>query len=241
MLRLIIIAIVIFIFAVPLGLPAMLFFWLLGLVSPTAQADGALAYLRTLMALIIFFSGVRLTVYGKENIPKKGACLFVANHRSFYDIFIQYQFIRRTCGTVSKIEWGRIPILRTYMKFIHCLFLDRKSLRAGVEVNRQMEEELRAGHAFMIYPEGTRGHLNGLLPFHEGSFKSAFATGSPVVPVTFVHTDDIFENHIPFVRPTNVTVVFGTPVSTSGLSRAEHKELSRKIHDQMEKTYLQYV
>ena len=46
MLRLLIILIVVFIFAVPLGLPAMLLLWLVGFISPAAQADWALSYLR---------------------------------------------------------------------------------------------------------------------------------------------------------------------------------------------------
>ena len=241
MLRLLIILIVIFIFAIPLGLPAMLLLWLVGLISPAAQADWALSYLRVLTAIVIFLSGVRLTVYGKENIPQKGACLFVGNHRSFYDIFIQLQLIRRTCGIVSKMEWGKFPILNVFMKFIHCTFLDRKSLRSGLAVNKKVEEELRAGNAYWIYPEGTRGHLNGLLPFHEGSFRSAFSTESPIVPVTFVHTDDIFEKHLPFVKATDVTVVFGKPVPTKGLSRQEHKAVSAAVREEIEKTYFQYA
>ena len=241
MLRLILIVLLLFIFAIPIGLPALLVCWLLGLLSPDVQANASLAYLRFLMGAVLFLAGVKIKAIGTENIPDRDPCLFVCNHRSYFDIFIQYQYIRRICGTVAKVEWKKIPLLATWMKFIRCAFLDRKSLRSGVAVTREMEAELLAGHAYCIYPEGTRGHLNGLLPFREGSFKSAYATGVPIVPITYVHTDDVYENHRPFVRSTEVTVVFGEPIPTAGLDRAEQKALSAKIRDQISKTYAQYV
>ena len=241
MLRFILIVLVILIFALPLGIPALLICWLIGLISKDAQAVTALAYLRVLMAAALFLSGTKVKAIGTENIPQKDPCLFVCNHRSYFDIFIEYQYIRRICGTVAKIEWKRIPLLNTWMKFIHCVFLDRKSLRSGVAVTKEVEEELKAGYAFAIYPEGTRGHLNGVQPFHEGSFKSAFATGVPIVPVTYVHTDDVYENHRPFVRPAAVTVVFGEPVPTAGLSRSEQKEVSARVRGEIAATYAKYL
>lgn len=241
MLRLILIVIAIIIFAIPLGLPALLICWLVGLIAPNTQAQAALAYLRALMAVILFIAGTKAEASGTENIPDTEPCLFVCNHRSYFDIFLQYQYIRRICGTVAKIEWKSIPLLRTWMKFIHCSFLDRKSLRSGVAVTKEVEAELSAGRAYCIYPEGTRGHLNGMLPFHEGSFKSAYATGVPIVPVTFVHTDDIYENHRPFVRKAKVSVVFGAPIPTKGLDRAGQKALSARIRKQMEETYFSLV
>lgn len=241
MLRVLLIVITIFIFAIPLGLPALLFCWLIGFISADTQAEVSLVYLRLLMAAILFLAGTRVKVSGTDNIPQKEPCLFVCNHRSYFDIFLQYQYIRRICGTVAKAEWKKIPLLRTWMKFIRCAFLDRKSLRSGVAVTKEVEAELNAGHAYCIYPEGTRGHINGLLPFHEGSFKSALVTGVPIVPVTFVHTDDIYENHRPFVRVTAVSVVFGEPIPTKGLDRAAQKALPAQIHKQMEETYFSLV
>lgn len=241
MLRLILIVLMLFIFAIPLGLPALLVCWLLGLVSPDAQANASLAYLRLVMASALFLAGVKVKAIGTENIPQKEPCLFVCNHRSYFDIFIQYQYIRRICGTVAKVEWKKIPLLRTWMKFIRCVFLDRKSLRSGVAVTKQMEDDLRSGYAFSIYPEGTRGHLNGLQPFREGSFKSAYATGVPIIPIVYVHTDDVYENHRPWVRATDVTVIFGEPIPTAGLDRAGQKALSVQIRDRMAETYAKYL
>ena len=66
-----------------------------------------------------------------------------------------------------------------------------------------------------IFPEGTRNeNLDplDLLPFKEGSLKIAEKSGCPVVPVAFTGTAEIFENHIPFMRPSHVTIEFGEPI-----------------------------
>ena len=90
MLRLILIVLALFIFFIPIGLPAMLVCWLLGLVSPDAQTKASMAYLRFLMKLALLLSGSKVTAVGAENIPETEPVLFVCNHRSYFDIFVQY-------------------------------------------------------------------------------------------------------------------------------------------------------
>ena len=36
----------------------------------------------------LWFSGTEYTVYGLENVPKDEPVLYIANHRSFFDIFL---------------------------------------------------------------------------------------------------------------------------------------------------------
>ena len=109
MLRVLLIVITIFIFAIPLGLPAMLFCWLIGFISADTQAEVSLVYLRLLMAAILFLAGTRVKVSGTDNIPQKEPCLFVCNHRSYFDIFLQYQYIRRICAQLPRLSGKRSP------------------------------------------------------------------------------------------------------------------------------------
>ena len=102
-------------------------------------------------------------------------------------------------------------------------------------------EGLRAGRSFWICPEGTRSHKDTLLPFKEGSFRAAFQTGSAILPMTLTHTDDLFEKHLPRVSSGTVTVCFGKPIPTEGLSKAEQKELVQKVRDQIQETYDRYA
>lgn len=237
MIRLFFVGVAIFIFFIPLGIPVMLLCWALGCISPVAKDYVALYYMKALMWVLCLCTGVKINAVGLENIPGDKPVLYISNHRSYIDIFVAYQFIKKPCGTVAKLEWNRIPLLRDWMVLLHCFFLDRKSARAGLVVTHQIIAELEKGNSYWIYPEGTRNHEDRMLPFKEGSFRAAFQTGAPIIPVTFTHTDDVYELHRPFVKPAAVTVHFGKPVATEGLDRPAQKEVCHKVAEQIQYTY----
>jgi len=80
-----------------------------------------------------------------------------------------------------------------------------------------------------IFPEGTRNknadQPASLLPFKDGSFKIAQKTGCPIIPMAMTGTDDIFENHFPWVRSTEVTLTIGKPIYLSELSKEDQKHI----------------
>jgi 1-acyl-sn-glycerol-3-phosphate acyltransferase len=85
--------------------------------------------------------------------------------------------------------------------------------------------QIKAGISIWIFPEGTRSKDGKMLPFKEGSMKIAEKTGCPIIPVALFHTADVFENHQPFIRKTDVTIRFGTPIDPKSLSKEEKKFL----------------
>lgn len=241
MIRLFLIGIDILILFIPIGLPAMLVIWLAGLFSASAKDRLALSYAKLIMRSICVLAGVRVNAVGAENIPAEGPVLFVANHRSYFDIFISYQFLTRPCGCVSKIEWSHYPLLKDWIRLLHGVFLDRSTARAGLESTKHIMDELSAGNCFWIYPEGTRNHEDAMLPFKDGSFRAAFRSGCPILPVTMVGTDDIYEKHRPIVKPGEVTICFGKPIETKELDRPAQKALIQEIHQQIQSTYDSYL
>ena len=74
-------------------------------------------------------AGVRITIEGLEQVPKDRAVLYVGNHRSYFDILTGYVTVPGLMGFVAKKEMLRYPLLRTWMKDVNCLFLDRKISR----------------------------------------------------------------------------------------------------------------
>lgn len=62
-------------------------------------------------------------------------------------------------------------------------------------------------------------------PFHEGSLKMAAKTGCPIIPMAISNSAQIFENHMPFVRPCKVIVEYGAPVYPKELSKEDQKFL----------------
>ena len=237
MIRLLLILILLLFVFVIFGIPCLLIGFALRLFNDDAAARFTQGYVTLAMNICTFLAGVRLHATGTENIPKEGNVLYVSNHRSLFDIFSVYRFFPGLVGCVSKKEWGKIPVLHGLMVLLHCIFLDRSNIRAGLRAMQEAAEEIKGPRSIMICPEGTRGHGEKLLPFHEGSLKPAFLSGAPIVPVIFTHTDEVFENHKPWVRPADVTVWFGKPIPTKDLDRAGQKALAAELPRMMQETY----
>ena len=121
---------------------------------------------------LLKISGVTIEVNGLENIPDE-ASLFVGNHSSYFDIIVTGATIPGGVGFVAKDSLGKIPGLSSWMKHIHCLFLDRSDVRKGLQTILEGVDYLKEGYSMCIYPEGTRSTTGELGEFKGGSLKMA--------------------------------------------------------------------
>ena len=176
---------------------------------------------------ILNVTGVRLSVEGLDNIPKDGPCVFVANHRSYYDIPLLLAGLDEPYGILAKEELGKIPLLNRWMKLLGCVFVQRDDVRASVRALNDATAIVESGRSFIIFPEGTRnkGEELSLLPFHNGSFKIAEKTGCPIIPMSLNNTCDIFEGHFPFIKKTHVILEYGKPIYPKELDKDEKKRI----------------
>ena len=129
----------------------------------------------------------------------------------------------RLCG---KKEMLKIPLLSQWMVQVNCLFMDRQNVKEGLKTILQGIEKIKRGVSIWIFPEGTRNRNEketDLLPFKEGSLKIAEKTGCPVIPVAITGTADVFEKHLPFIRPAHVTIEFGEPFFVKELPPEQKK------------------
>ena len=106
--------------------------------------------------LCLAMAGTKLVVDGEENIPDDTAVLYVGNHSSYYDILCSYVATGRGMGFFAKKEMEKIPCLAHWMRFINCLFLDRKNIKAGLATMNEGTQLLKDGFSIAIFPEGTR-------------------------------------------------------------------------------------
>lgn len=182
-----------------------------------------------------FIAGVKLTVKGLENIPKDQAVLFIGNHCSMFDIIITYPLMKRPTGYVAKKEVKKVPGLSWWMYFVNCIFLDRKDPREGLKSILKASDYIKNGVSIFLFPEGTRSKDGKLHEFKDGGFKIATKVGAPIIPVGIIGSAKLFENQFPKIRPSHVTVIFGEPIYTEGLSRSELKEVPANVHQQVAK------
>lgn len=237
MIRLLVIAlflIVFFIFSIPLYLIE----WLIGKVNPHARDISSLRIVQGAFKIILFLSGCKLTVIGEEHVPKDEAVLYIGNHRSFFDVVITYVRCPGLTGYLAKKEIEKVPFLSTWMRYLYCLFLDRKDIKQGLKTILTAIDHVKQGISIFIFPEGTRStgaDQAELLPFHEGSFKVATKTDCLIVPVALTNTSQILEDHFPFIKSTQVTLEYGKPFRPSELSKEDRKVIGSYTRDIIQK------
>ena len=130
MIRLIFVALFVVLFLI-IGIPVLGIEWLIGKVSKKTMDYSSLRLVQWAFNMIIKLAGIELTVIGEENISE-GPVLYIGNHRSFFDIVITYARCKNLTGYIAKKEMLSIPLLRTWMKRLYCLFLDRENPKEGL-------------------------------------------------------------------------------------------------------------
>ena len=233
MIRFIFVAATVILFLI-LSIPLMLVEFLIGKKNRRLRDVQSLAVIQCVFRLILWMAGVKITVKGRENVPTDQAVLYVGNHRSYFDILVGYVTVPSLTGFVAKKEMEKIPLLSSWMKLVNCLFLDRVNLKEGLKTILAGIEQVKRGVSVWIFPEGTRNRHDDileLLPFKEGSLKIAEKSGCPVVPVAMFGTADVFEKHIPFIRPAHVIVEYGKPFYIKELEPENRKKAGAYTRD----------
>lgn len=179
----------------------------------------------TLMKL----AGVTVTVTGKENIPTDRAVVFTPNHQGDYDIPLMLLYLDRPHALVAKAETDKIPLVRTWMRLLDCVFIDRANPRRSMEAMNQAGELVRKGTSVVVFPEGTRSKSDRMGEFKAGAFRIASKVGADVVPVAIDGSYKIMEANGGLMKPAHVNVTILPPVPTAGLDRAQLKQLPGQV------------
>jgi 1-acyl-sn-glycerol-3-phosphate acyltransferase len=221
--------------------------WLIGKKNKYHADIVSLRMVQWAFRVILFISGVKMEVKGHEHVPKDEAVLYVGNHRSIFDIITTYSLCPGLTGYVAKNSVEKIPLLNLFMRRLHCLFIDREDIKQSLKVILAAIEQVKAGISICIFPEGTRNkdreHPENLMPFKDGSLKIAQKTGCKVIPMAILGTDEIFENHIPWIHRQKVTIVYGEPILLDNLDSADKKHpgayCQRVIEEMLKQELLQ--
>lgn len=179
---------------------------------------------------LLNLSGSKVTVIGKENIPKNDSVVFVSNHQSYFDILIFIGFVPRPKGFIAKAELKKFPLLRTWMKNINCVLIERGNPRKGLKAINEGIKLLKEGYAMVLFPEGTRSKDGDLLEFKPGSLRLATKSKATVIPVTINGAYKIMPKGKLSIRPADVEVIISEPIKVDE-EVLDSNELTNKVRD----------
>lgn len=209
-----------------IGIPVLAVEWVIGKFNRQAADISQLRMVQWAFKVILFICGTKITVIGEEHVPTDVPVLYIGNHRSYFDIIITYARCPRLTGYVAKDNMEKVPLLRVWMRRLHCLFINRENVKEALKTILAGIDNIKNGISMCIFPEGTRNKTDEqMLPFKEGSFKMAEKTGCPIIPMAITNSAEILENHFPKVKPVHVIVEYGAPIYPNELDKETKKKL----------------
>ena len=155
----------------------------------------------------------RFDVEGRQNIPRQGNYVVIANHLNWLDEFtLLYLFpveprlhflADPTILVTRKFQWWLVRATGGYVPVV-------RERHGDQTLFRHVDHALEVGGAVAIFPEANYGpQEGGLLPFHKGFAHFAIKAGVPVVPVALSGTKDLWFRK-------RIRVVIGQPMPTAG-------------------------
>ncbi|WP_291578572.1 lysophospholipid acyltransferase family protein [Clostridium sp. UBA6640] len=174
-------------------------------------------------------SGAKVTVIGQENIPEHIPVVFMSNHQSNFDIALFMSYVDKPKGYIAKVEMEKVPLIRTWMKYMNCVFMDRSNLRKSAQAIIEGVQILKEGHSLVIFPEGTRSKSDIIGEFKAGSFKLATKAKVPIVPVTIQGSYKLMEQNGNRIKPADVKMIIHPMIETAELTKEELDNLPAEV------------
>jgi lyso-ornithine lipid O-acyltransferase len=169
--------------------------------------------------------------------------LFVMNHRSMLDIFVDLAFVE--ANIVSRADLSRWPVIGVAARRTGTLFVDRRSKQSGAAVINAMCSAVERGRGVMVYPEGTTFAGDEVRPFRPGAFLAAQRTGAEIVPVGIAYAgeaasylDEPFVGHmlrISGTRRTRIALEIGEAIpgdqaDVDAVKALAHERVQALVH-----------
>ena len=142
-------------------------------------------------ALVFFIVRLwfKVEVKGRENLPKKGGYIVIANHQHLLDpVFVTLAVIKKL-SIMGKKELFENKFLSSVFTSLGAFPVDRG--KGDMSVIETAEKNLKNGEILLIFPEGTRSKSGKLLRFKNGATLIARETGADVLPVVINYKNGV--------------------------------------------------
>lgn len=181
-------AIVVFIVTM---LPVVIIMWAIGPIKEPKRTSIFRITSKIWMRIFFFLSGCRLKVVGAKHFEKGQNYIVLSNHNSLMDVPLTTPFIPGPNKTIAKSEMAKVPLFGLIYKR-GSILVDRSDKNSRQQSFRLMKDVLKMGMHMCIYPEGTRNKTElPLKAFHDGAFRLAVETGTPIIPTLMFNTKKV--------------------------------------------------
>lgn len=191
------------------------------------------AVVRTLVAAFTR-ALTRLTIEGREHLPREGAFVLAPIHRSYIDTPISSCLTRRRLRFMGKDTLWRNGVSGWLLSSLGGFPVTRGT--ADREALRRCVAVLEAGEPLVLFPEGERKSGPAVQPLFDGAVYVALRAGVPIVPVGIGGSERVMPKGARFVHPHKVHVIVGAPIESpppaesARVSRSSIRRHSDELH-----------
>ncbi len=197
-------------------------------------------YIRT--GLHFYFKEIK--VIGKENIPKKGALLFVSNHKNaLIDPLLIATTTTRNIHFLTRASAFKIRLVKWILSTVNMLPIYRlrdgkETLAKNNEIFNKCYNILNKKRSLLIFPEGTHDIRRWVRPLSKGFTRITFGAleqndnlNLTIVPIGLNYTkaDEYAES---------VSIYYGKPIDVNQYYNSDNintstQELKAVVHEKM--------
>ena len=183
---------------------------------------------------ILYVSGVKLEITGREYLNPDESYIFCVNHSSMVDIPVALSAFKHDFRIIYKRELRKIPVFGWCLGLSPYISIRRSNARDSMAGIDEAVETIKQGASLVIYPEGTRSYDGKLGKFKRGAFLLASRSGKKIVPVTFVGSPAVLPNKELLIRSGKIKVIISEPIEYQGTSKADEVKLMEEVHSIIE-------
>ena len=199
-----------------------------------------LVYCITRFLVSIYFTLYhRLSIYGKDKIPRDRTVIVAPNHASYLDPpLVGYAFYPEYLKFVAWAKLFSFPLFGAFLRAMGSVPVSPDNKNSSAALLRLVMGFLEEGYNVFICPEGHRTEDGRLQPLEGGVAIMSLKTGTPVIPTYVSGTYRALSPRMKFPRPRKLTVTFGDPIDPASLPEGlTEKEKRRCILDKIEEFY----
>jgi 1-acyl-sn-glycerol-3-phosphate acyltransferase len=200
---------------------------------PIARVVGSPAVLYALgrfgVRTAFLLAGIRVSFDGLERLEQPRNTVLMPNHVSHLDAAILFGLLPVQWKAVVKRELYRFPFVHYCLRYAGFIDVDRSEPSQARSAIARAVASLKAGSAFIIFPEGTRSASGELGPFKKGAFVVAIEAQSRIVPAAILDAARLMPKGGFCIRPGTVRVRLLDPVEAGEYSYDDREGLVAEV------------
>ena len=122
--------------------------------------------------MIKIITGININFDSTKLNKKNTGVLYIANHVSWFDIICLGTLLN--ARFIAKKEVSKMGIFGFLAKLSNTFFIDNADKNKIIEYNHLIQNKLKEGENFIIFPEGTTSDGNGIISFKSSMLECAF-------------------------------------------------------------------